>query len=154
MTTGLRTLIRNRLPIALIALGMGFAAGWALRPAGDGTHSHHHHNEGDFHAWVHQNLVITPEQERILEPFEKSYETERRQLRLEIDRAGRDLAEAIRSQTEAGPELESALTRLNTAQGNLQRATLGHFFTMKQHLSPDQAERMRTWTHDRLLHDR
>jgi hypothetical protein len=153
VTTGFRTLIRNRLPIALIALGIGFTVGWTLRPPDDGAH-HHHHNEGDFHAWMHENLVITPEQERLLAPFEKSYETERQQWRDEIGRAGRDLAEAIRNTAAPGPEMEAALSRLNVAQGALQRATLDHFFTMKQHLSPDQAERMRTWTHDRLLHDR
>lgn len=151
MTPGLRTFLRHRLPAALTGLGLGFAIGWWARPAGDGV-PRHSHDEGDFHAWMHDHLAITPEQEAILAPHEARFEAERGVLRERIEASGRELAEAIRSHPGAGPELDDALSRLNAAQGELQRATLGHFYTMKQHLSAEQAERMRLWTHDRLLH--
>jgi hypothetical protein len=161
MIAGARTFVRNRLPIALAALGIGFAAGWVVHPdngEGHAAHSHdsdeaHEHGEGDFHAWVHAHLRTTPDQNEALAPHESAYETLRVELRDKIHAAGRELAEAIRLESDAAsPTLASALSRLNQSQGELQRATLEHFFTMKQHLSPEQAELMRLWTHDRLIH--
>ena len=131
-----------------------------LRPdGGDGhaAHSHddgaaHEHGEGDFHAWVHAHLRTTPDQNEALAPHERAYETLRVELREKIHAAGRELAEAIRRENDAAsPTLALALSRLHQSQGELQRATLDHFFTMKQHLSPEQAELMRLWTHDRLI---
>jgi Spy/CpxP family protein refolding chaperone len=74
-------------------------------------------------------------------------------LRKEIAEAGRALAAAVRKGQAGSPEIDAALTRLNAAQAELQRATLDHFFAMKDHLEPDQAEKLLEWTHDSLLPD-
>lgn len=108
-------------------------------------------SEADFHQWMHDRLEITPDQHAALEPFEHAFETERERLRAEIAKAGRDLAEGVRKGVPGSPEIEDALTRLNTAQAALQRATLDHFFAMKRHLEPAQAEKLLEWTHDSIV---
>jgi Spy/CpxP family protein refolding chaperone len=108
-------------------------------------------SEADFHQWMHDRLEITPDQHAALEPFEHAFETERERLRAEIAKAGRDLAEGVRKGDPASPEIEDALTRLNAAQAELQRATLDHFFAMKRHLDPAQAEKLLEWTHDSIV---
>ena len=107
--------------------------------------------EEDFHHWMHEQLKLTPAQHDALDPIEKAFEKERARLRSEITAAGRDLADAVRHGKSGSPEIEAALTRLNTAQATLQRATLDHFFAMKDHLEPAQAEKLLQWTHDSIL---
>jgi nickel and cobalt resistance protein CnrR len=107
--------------------------------------------EDDFHHWMHEQLKLTSAQHDALDPIEKAFEKERARLRSEIARAGRDLADAVRQGKSGSPEIEAALTRLNAAQAALQRATLDHFFAMKDHLEPAQAEKLLQWTHDSIL---
>lgn len=109
-------------------------------------------SEASFHAWLHENLHISPEQHEKLAPFEEKYEADRLRLREEIRVAGQQLAAAIRENKRDSPNLATALRRLNTAQGELQQATLDHFFVMKDHLQPEQAEKLLLWTHDNILH--
>ena len=108
-------------------------------------------SEQSFHHWLHANLDISEAQHRELEPFEKAYEAERVRLRKEIRQAGEDLARAIAKEAHESPEVTRALERLHAAQGGLQRATLNHFFVMKDHLNPSQAERLLRWTQDNIL---
>jgi Spy/CpxP family protein refolding chaperone len=112
----------------------------------------HSHREADFHQWMHRNLQLTPQQHDALEPAEQRFAERQAALRSEISDAGRALAVAIRSGDADSPEIVAALDRLNNAQAELQRATLKHFFEMKEQLDPEQAEKLRQWTHDRLLH--
>jgi len=107
--------------------------------------------EDDFHHWMHEQLKLTPAQHDALDPIEKAFEKERARLRAEIAGAGRDLADAVRRGKSGAPEIDVALTRLNAAQAALQRATLAHFFAMKDHLEPAQAEKLLQWTHDSIL---
>lgn len=106
----------------------------------------------DFHQWMHENLGLTPAQHDALEPAERRFEEARREIQSRIDGAGRDLAEAVRSGNGDSPEIRDALRRLHAAQGELQQATLDHFFEMKEPLDPAQAEKLLQWTHDRILH--
>jgi Spy/CpxP family protein refolding chaperone len=108
--------------------------------------------EDDFHRWMHEQLAITPAQHEAMAPVEKAFEEERARLRTEIASAGRELADAVRKGKSASPEIDAALVRLNAAQAKLQRATLDHFFAMKDHLDPAQAEKLLQWTHDSILH--
>lgn len=108
-------------------------------------------SEADFHRWMHEQLAITPVQHEALAAVEAGYEKEREELRGEISEAGKQLADAVRKGNAGSPEIEAALQRLNAAQGKLQRATLTHFFAMKDHLDPAQAEKLLQWTHDSIL---
>lgn len=106
----------------------------------------------DFHQWMHQHLELTPEQHAALEPAERRFEETRRELEARIAAAGSDLAQAVRTGKGDTPEIRDALQRLHAAQGELQQATLDHFFEMKEPLDPEQSEKLLQWTHDRLLH--
>ncbi|MGB1131156.1 MAG: periplasmic heavy metal sensor [Haloferula sp.] len=118
------------------------------------SHDEHKHvSEDGFHQWMHERLALTPEQHAALEPVERSYEETRRKLVDRIESAGRDLGEAVRRGDPEAPAIEEALNRLNEAQAELQRATLDHFFSMKKHLTPAQAERLLSWTHDSIVHE-
>ncbi|RYD66221.1 MAG: periplasmic heavy metal sensor, partial [Verrucomicrobiaceae bacterium] len=105
----------------------------------------------ELHEWMHEQLALTRQQHDALEPIEHDYEAQRERLKIEITNAGRDLAEAVRKGKSGSPEIEAALSRLSTAQAALQRATLVHFFAMRDHLDPAQAEKLLQWTHDSLL---
>ncbi|RFC42250.1 MAG: Heavy-metal resistance [Verrucomicrobia bacterium] len=108
-------------------------------------------SESSFHDWLHANLAMSPSQHLALKPFEANYEKERARLRHEIQEAAALLATAIGTEGAKADSVEDALRRLQTAQGELQRATLRHFFLMKDHLDPAQAQKLVRWTHDNLL---
>nr|WP_265594810.1 periplasmic heavy metal sensor [Haloferula sp. BvORR071] len=108
-------------------------------------------SEEDFHRWMHEQLAITPAQHDALEPLEEAFERDRERLRQEIAVAGRELANAVREGKSSSSGVDAALARLNAAQAKLQRATLDHFFAMKDHLDPAQAEKLLQWTHDSIL---
>lgn len=118
--------------------------GWRTPAAASGS-------EEDLHRWMHKHLAITPAQHKTLDPIEDAFEKERIRLREEIVKAGHDLANAVRGGKSDSPEIAAALARLNAAQAQLQRATLDHFFAMKDHLDPEQAEKLLQWTHDSIL---
>ena len=110
------------------------------------------HSETSFHDWLHDNLEITAEQEEILHPHEVAFEEERDRQRDAIEVAGATLADAIRNSTSAeAPEVEAARQELVSAQGGLQRLTLDHFYAMKQHLSPEQGEKLLQWTQESIV---
>lgn len=109
--------------------------------------------EGDLHRWMHERLVLSEEQHAALEPFERAYEEKRRQLGGKVAEAGRKLAQEVRAGDPGSTGIESALSELNGAQAELQRATLEHFFAMKEHLDPEQAEKLLKWTHDSIVHE-
>jgi len=136
------------LATVLLAGGTAF---FVTRAVPHGKATPHPVAEDDFHHWMHEQLKLTTAQHDALDPIEKAFEKERARLRTEIAAAGRDLADAVRRGKSGSPEIEAALTRLNAAQAGLQRATLGHFFAMKDHLEPAQAEKLLQWTHDSIL---
>lgn len=140
----------------LAAATAGLVTRWML------NQSHHHRHEARhgpledsekaFHDWMHQHLRLTTEQARLLKPFEQKFEEERQRLRREIQAVGRELARTVSAVSAMTPESEDLLRRLNTAQGELQRATLQHFFDMKVHLDDAQQAKLSRWTQDSLLH--
>lgn len=114
---------------------------------------HRHAEDLDFHQWMHQRLVFTDAQHAALKPFEDAFEEKREGLHAQITEAGRDLANAVRLGDPKAPEIEQALGRLNAAQSELQKLTLEHFFAMKQHLDPEQAEKLLEWTRTSIVHE-
>ena len=110
----------------------------------------HEHAAADFHDWVHTNLELSDEQHDRLEPAEQRFEEKETALRARIAKASRSLALAIESEDRESPKIDSALKELNEAQAELQRATLDHFFDMKEVLEPEQFDK-RTEVLDGLL---
>lgn len=114
--------------------------------------AHAESTQPDFHHWMHDHLELTPRQQQALEPVEHRFENTRLEIEARINTAGQDLAAAVRAGDGHSPAIDDALQRLHTAQSELQKATLDHFFEMKESLDPEQAEKLLQWTHDRLLH--
>jgi Spy/CpxP family protein refolding chaperone len=106
----------------------------------------------DFHDWVHAHLDLSAEQHRRLLPAEQRFDGQQSVIRAQIAAASRALAVAIQSGGKDSPQITAALDDLHNAQAELQRATLNHFFDMKEQLDPEQVEKLRRWTHERLLH--
>lgn len=106
----------------------------------------------DFHRWVHAHLELSDDQHDRLQPAEQRFAAQETAIRLKITEASEDLAVAIQSEERESPKINAALEDLHNAQAELQRATLNHFFDMKEQLDPEQDEKLRHWTHERLLH--
>jgi len=107
----------------------------------------------DFHRWMHEQLNLSEAQHAALESIERAYEADKQRLKEEIEDAGRRLAKEVGAGKAGSPEIEAALSKLNDAEARLQRATLSHFFAMKEHLDQDQAAKLLRWTHDSILAD-
>ena len=107
-------------------------------------------SELSLHDWMHQHLGITAAQHHVLDSLETTYEASHVRLRQDVRQLGTDLALAIRDNAPPATIL-SAQEKLNAAQGQLQQATLHHFIGMKQHLTPEQAQKLAGWTHDSIL---
>lgn len=132
----------------LAGLTAWFVTDWTLHRHSEG-HAHDVVNL-DLHTWMHDHLDITPEQHEKLAPLEEEFEQRRKHLTSEIRAAGQEVAAAISGPQEDAKGLQAALSKLNQAQGALQRATLDHFFAMKRYLRPAQAKKLVEWTHDSL----
>ena len=109
------------------------------------------HSEQGFHDWLHENLEITPQQEKLLLSHELTYEKDRSRIRQEIEATGRELADAIRSFDAGSAEVTAAREQLAKLQGELQKVTLDHFFAMKEHLNEEQGAKLLRWTHDSII---
>ena len=146
----LRSLLWCLGTICMAAIVSFFVAREASR---EHEHSgHREESETTFHDWLHENLEITPEQEKLLFPFELNYEKDRERIRKNMESAGLTLADAIRNFDADSAEVAQAREKLTSLQGELQQATLDHFFAMKQHLSEEQGEKLLRWTHDSIIH--
>lgn len=147
---------RHNIILWLIAtIAAAALTAWAVtsrvpRPDGNSAASKTASAGLSLHEWMHQHLEITNSQHAILDPLETAYEQERVRLRQHIRQLGSELALAIRDASPA-PQILSTQEKLNTAQGQLQQATLRHFIEMKQHLTPAQAQKLAAWTHDSIL---
>lgn len=152
MTARLKWLLISVFFSATLAGGTAWlVTDWTLHRHGEG-HAHEH-VQTDLHAWMHEHLDITPEQHEKLEPLEADFEKQRIKLKDEVRLADVALAQTIREPHVTEAAMNTALERLNKAQGALQKATLDHFFVMKRYLRPAQAAKLLEWTHDSLTRD-
>lgn len=145
------------LAVALSAVTAFLVVRFASPPA-----VHHHGNAGghdphgpddSFHAWLHERLAITPEQESKLAPIENAYERNRALIASRISEGGRNLAEALGKGPVDRTAVDLALGDIHAAQGDLQRLTIGHFLEMKEHLTEEQAGQLLQWTRESITHD-
>ncbi len=152
MSHRLRPLLWTIAAIALSAVTAFFVARSAMSDHG---HSHDHgtgHERGTFHDWLHSQLEITPEQEARLAPIEEAYAGQRDEILNRIQLAGQDLSAALNQTPVGSPAITDALAAIHEAQGELQRVTIEHFLKMKEHLSPEQSQRLLQWTRESITH--
>lgn len=104
----------------------------------------------DYHAWIHDELGMTAEQERLLEPSERRYEETKRHLTEVIRLANQELAQVIAEDRANSPRVQAAVQRIHAAMGELQQATLQHIFEMREVLEPEQYDRLIELTREAL----
>jgi Spy/CpxP family protein refolding chaperone len=104
----------------------------------------------DYHAWIHEELGMTDEQERRLLPSEERYEETKRHLQEVIRLANKELAQAIAEDRANSPRVQAAVQRIHEAMGELQQATLEHIFEMKEVLEPEQYDHLMNLTREAL----
>ena len=111
------------------------------------------HTDSDAHGWLHDQLRLTAEQERRLEPTEERFAVARKSYVEEMRAANRDLAEAIRSDAKYSSRVEAAIGRIHRAQGDFQKATIRHCLEMQEFLTPEQSKRLLEITSNALSHN-
>ncbi len=111
------------------------------------------HSGYAFHEWLHSQLAITPEQESLLAPVEGGYAAKRQELLQVVEEAGHQLAAALERSPIDRPDVDAALEKIHSAQGQLQQVTIGHFLEMKEALSPEQAAKLLRWTRESITHE-
>lgn len=94
------------------------------------------------HAWVHQKLGLSPEQEKKLEPIEERYTEEKRHHEEMMKMANRELAQAILEDKQDSERVRSAVDKIHHAMGTLQKTTINHLFEMRAILNPEQYEQL------------
>ncbi len=107
-------------------------------------------SEERFHAWVHENLNLTPSQHAALDTKEDSFAARRRELREAMRTANASLRDAIARDKTDSPAVQEAGDQLAAAQAALQRATLTHLFEMAASLDEPERRKLIQWTHDSL----
>lgn len=107
-------------------------------------------NPEDAHYWIHQQLGITSEQEKSLDPIEHRYSARRIQLTQAIQQANTELANVLLEDKAATPRVNAAIEKIHAAQGELQMVTIAHVFEMKAVLTPDQWDRLMKLTAEAL----
>lgn len=91
-----------------------------------------------LHAFVHEELDISSDQERKLDRLEEGFAVEQRRLALELKSANAELAQAMGNEHRYGPQVAVAIDRVHTKMGDLQKATVRHVFAMRELLDRRQ----------------
>lgn len=139
--------------LTFLAVAASLGTRWML-PGGcsmcDGAGFMNPHRSPDAHQWVHDQLNLTPEQDKALHPAEEAYAQEVKRVLEEIRLANGDLGSAILKGKEETPEVQAALGKVNDAQRRLQALTLQHVFGMREVLAPAQYEKLLNLTAEAL----
>jgi len=141
----------KKLPSVLLLFGMVFlvaacAAGVSIalyskldKPA-----------DQNAHDWIHSQLGITAEQVRSLEPIERNYRAQRRDLEQQLLLANRELAEAVLADGKDSQRVKDAIEKIHVHMGTLQQLTIGHVFEMEAVLTPEQYQKLLNLTANAL----
>jgi hypothetical protein len=123
----------SRLVLAVVAAGLvgaGAATGvfWGahrLRPPA-----------ADLHVLLHQVVPLDAAEEGRLDLKEKAFAARRDEISERMRTANARLSAAIQSDPRWSPEVDAISREVESAAGDLQRATLEHVFEMREGLDP------------------
>ena len=107
-------------------------------------------SHGHSHSWIHKQLGITGEQDKLLEPIERRYHEERRHYIELIRNANKELAVDIQQDKGKSARIDKIVEQIHEAMGGLQKITLNHVFDMKEILNREQYEKLLSLTADGL----
>lgn len=110
-----------------------------------------YHGQIDAHAWLHQQISITAEQESKLTDIEKAFAEKQNTFQKEIHIGNLELAAAMLEDKTFSKRVAAAVERIHHAQGGLQKATIEHIFNMQTVLTPQQAEKLNKLAADALI---
>lgn len=126
---------RSTLVTAILAAIVGAACAWGVL-----TWTGRETSTPSLHQVVHDQLDLTPAQDRQLDEIEARFAVERTRLEVEILTANRELSDAIAQSRGDTPQVQAAVDHFHSAMGELQKATIAHVFEMRAVLTPEQAE--------------
>jgi len=132
--------VRVSIRSAIVTIVLAFAAGIGGMWLGHQLLAAPSHDQS-LHAMVHEELSLTPEQNRLLDTLEADFAARRQTVEGEMRKANVELAAAIRTSEIAGPTVEAAVRHFHSAMGALQTETIAHVFAMRKVLTPDQRKR-------------
>ena len=128
-------LSRTALVVILLTAVAGAVGGWVgVRFALATSHQH-----SGLDELVHRKLDLSNAQIQAIHEIEKTFASRRKVLEAEMRAANRDLAAAVRTETEFGARAKAAITRFHIAESALQQESVMHVLAMRKVLNPDQA---------------
>jgi len=126
---------RSTLVTAILAARGGGACAWGVL-----TWNGREASAPSLHQVVHDQMDLTPAQDRQLDEIEARFAVERTRLEAEVRTANRELSDAIAQSRGDTPQVQAAVDHFHSAMGELQKATIAHVFEMRAVLTPEQAE--------------
>lgn len=137
------------LRLAVIVAVLAFGACWMVGNSFMG----HHESAHDPHQWLHEQLNLTAEQDKKLQPVEEKFAERKKALEAEIHQANKELATAINEDGNYSPRVQQSVDKIHHAMGELQKVTLEHLFEMHSVLTPEQRKKLNSLTTDALTHN-
>ncbi|MBO6548531.1 MAG: periplasmic heavy metal sensor [Rhizobiales bacterium] len=107
-------------------------------------------HSGHWHQKFHEKLNITSDQAKKLLKIEDSFSNKRKALEKRIYLANRELAQAIKKDKNFSLQVQQATNKIHEAMGELQKATLQHFFEMRPILTENQNLKLEKMVSDAL----
>lgn len=93
-----------------------------------------------LHELLHSKLDLSKAQDNDIAKEEKRFALVRSQLEAEAHAANVELANAIRTSKQDGPEVQAAIEDVHIALGRYQKETVSHIFRMRAVLTEEQAK--------------
>lgn len=101
-------------------------------------------SEVSAHRWLHQELNLTDEQHRALEPIETKFAARERSLTEQLNTAKMKLARAMAEDKAYTPRVAADVEMVHHCMGDLQKASIEHVFEMRSVLTPEQGDKLLT----------
>lgn len=128
---------RAALPVLLLTTLSAGAGGWLGARYG----LSHAQAPASLNHLLHHELHLDATQRSRLAAMETAYDAQRRTLEQQARAANRELAAALRSEHQYGPQAEQAIAHFSAAMKALQIATVMHVMAMRAVLTPQQAKK-------------
>ena len=128
---------RSVLPVLVLTVLSAGAAGWLGVRYG----LSHPRAPASLNHLLHHELHLDANQRSRLAAMEAAYAAQRKVLEQQARAANRELAAALRSEHQYGPQAEQAIDHASAAMRALQVATVRHVIAMRAVLTPQQAKR-------------
>lgn len=97
------------------------------------------HPRPGLHEMLHEQLHLSPDQQRRIEGLERDHAVKRRAIEAEMRAANAELAAAYQQSHTLSPTARAAIDRFHKAMDAMQTETMVHVIAMRAVLTPQQA---------------